>query len=442
MLRNSKTKGVLSPREVEAAWRRKLIDRLAGLEIDAPASQFDTRQPRQVPLGSNRERLVPTQIRGLRDVIRPALVARGIRNDIQKLTRGSRHPSKGAKMLAVSLSSAVLTGLIWVSAYVVITDGALGVTKPVEAAFASLFATSKGATAPQQVASVAPAVKLAEIAISDADLDLTPVQANTPADAEAFPAPGLPAIKVAASPEVVTPVMEPIVVSAVQPQPSAAPTTSAAIPAVAPTPVAAAPERTPAVVAAASPRDQVLAMLKSTEDTVANTIGHLDAKAAPAAPNAVLAASAVKIATVRHRIRTRIVHAQPSGTDGLAQGLMALGGGATNVKSEVLPWQKARAQPQVNASGNEVLPWLADAATPAAKPAALKKGRLKSKVFRAAAASTAQVLPTPGEMAFVAPSPTKAKTTYRRAAATKSPTFLQQLINGIDQLTTVSSKHN
>ena len=154
---------------------------------------------------------------------------------------------------------------------------------------------------------------------------------------------------------------------------------------------------------------------------------------------AAFVAPAIRIATVRHRIRTRIVHAQPvGGGDGLSQGLMALGAGASPAKPEILPWRKPAANP---AATGEVLPWLADAAAPAVKPPALRKGRVKTKVFRAAAANTAQVLPTPGQMAFVAPAPAKAKPSNRRAV-TKSPNFLEQLLSGIDQLTTVSSKRN
>ena len=439
MLRNSKAKGALSPREVEAAWRRKLIDRLAGIEVEGSASPFDHRQPAMTPLGANRQRSLPAQTRTLRDVIKPGLVARGIRNDIGKLTGRSRGASKGMQMFAVSLSSALLTGLIWVSAYAVISDSAPGITNPIEAAVAGLFEPAK------------PVEKPLDVAILDSDADLAPAKTNGVADAEAFPSPGAPAEKTAvvAAKPARTIALVPLIVPAETAKPVLTPSTSAAIaPAAPPTPIAVATVPTP--------REKVLAMLKSSEDTVANTIGHLDANAAPVAasaepvadaaqtPNlnvAAFVAPAIRIATVRHRIRTRIVHAQPADSgDGLSQGLMALGAGASPAKPEILPWRNPAANPVAT---GEVLPWLADAAAPVVKPPALRKGRVKTKVFRAAAANTAQVLPTPGQMAFVAPAPApaKAKPSNRRAA-TKSPNFLEQLLSGIDQLTTVSSKRN
>ena len=437
VLRHSKAKGALSSREVDAAWRRKLIDRLAGIEVETPATRFDARQTDQPPLGANRQRSYQVPTRGLRDVIRPSLVARGIRSDAAKLTRGSRHPSKGAQILVVSLSSAVLTGLIWVSAYAVITDSAPGITGPIEAAVASVFAPNKSAAA-QQVASSKPIDKPVEIAIADTDPDLAPLKANAVADAEAFPAPGLPAPVTA---NTATAVVEPVIEKTKERPLSPAPATSAAIAAVAPSTA----DKNP------SPRDTVLAMLKSSESTVANTIGHLDANATPPTnsssdpsattpdPNVALGVSsvvpAIKIASVRHRIRTRIVHAQPAGTDGLAAGLMALGGQSSAATPEILPWQKGAAKA---AGTKEVLPWLANAQ--GAKQL-VRKGRFKTKVFRAASAATSQVLPTPGEMAFVAPTPVKARSSVRRST-NKSPSLLEQLINEIDQLTTVSSKHN
>ena len=441
MLRNSKAKGVLSPREVEAAWRRKLIDRLAGIEVEGSASPFDDRQPLQTALGANRQRNFPAQTRTLRDVIKPGLVARGIRNDIGKLTGRSRGASKGMQMFAVSLSSALLTGLIWVSAYAVISDSAPGVTNPIEAAVAALFEPAK------------PAAKPVDVAILDSDADLAPAKADGVTDAEAFPAPGAPVEKMVAVPAKLSPAVAPVAAQAEALKPVLTPSTSAAISmAAAPTPIIVTAKE--AVAPGATPREKVLAMLKSTEDTVANTIGHLDANVAPAAGGAEPAADAaqpanvtvaafvapaIRIATVRHRIRTRIVHAQPTGSgDGLSQGLMALGAGASPAKPEILPWRAANAAP---AATGEVLPWLADAAAPVVKPQALHKGRVKTKVFRAASADTAQALPTPGQMAFVAPVPAKPRLPSRRPA-NKAPNLLEQLLSGIDQLTTVSSKRN
>ncbi len=465
VLRKGKTKGDLSPREVEAAWRRKLIDRLAGIEIETP-SQFDTQLPGGAVLGSNRQRSAPLQPRSLRDVIKPSLVARGIRNDIQKLTGARRSgatkrtgASRGVQMFAVSLSSAVLTGLIWVSAYAVISDSAPGITTPIEAAVAALFAPEQTNPAPPRVASANLASTPVELAILDNDADLAPAKPNAVADAEAFPTPGVPSASFAASPATLSPIVEPA------PEPVAAvkaPVTSAAIaPAVPVAGVAVVTAKaTPGAATKATPRDTVLAMMKSTEDTIANTIGRIDPKTAPLAqakapaPLAAAAPLGIRIATVRTRIRTRVTRsvASDGGVADLSQGRMALGApsattqlpgvvakSANNiVPPEVLPWRKKAA-----AAMPEVLPWQKAQPKPAqtTKAATVRKGRFKTKVYRAASADSSVAMPTPGQMAFVAPKQAPSRKKGGRVGA-KPTDFLDTLLKGLDELTTVSSKRN
>jgi hypothetical protein len=449
----------LSPREVEAAWRRKLIDRLAGLEVDTP-TQFDD-APRMAPLGANCERLVPDQRRGLKDVIRPAMVARGIKRDLNAIARKAPAASKGARMMAIGLSSAVLTGVIWVSAYAVISGTAQDYTAPAAAAFTAWLNPEQSQPAAVALADFRKDTSSTEVATTEvAILDNDPALAPAPAK----PTP----VKVAkVQTETVTDT-----IASVSPamEPAAAPAPAAQVVEAAPVAVLATPAA-PALAATtakaeldrpdASARDKVLAMFKSTEDSVASTVAHLNTYTAPVTKSATPAptVAAVRaqpattvVARARRIIRTRVVRSvTPGDSAGPAPVRMALGAPARptafvrptvpsrNIaasKPEVLPWTKAKARAKPQA---EVLPWAA-----ANKPATVRKGRIKTKVFRAASAASAVKMLSPGAMAFVAPAasaPSKPKAAVRTRSR-KSANIVEQFFKDLSELGTVSSQRN
>ncbi len=372
MLRNRKAKGALAARDVEAAWRRKLIDRLAGLELEP--SPFDGEQLAAAgPAQRARSRLPANSLAGAASVltlIKPSVVVREIRRDIRSVVETKMPRSSGAQTFALGLSSVVLTGLIWSASYVMLADQLPDIANPIGTAVMAVFEPATPTTVAAEhklvAASETPVTVASLEAATDPMADLAPLAK----DAEAFPTPGMPttalatvAAKTTIDPHT-TPATVPAQNAAATPASDLAPASAAiardASAAVATNPATSANAASKA--ATGSARETVLALLQSNSDTIDNTIGHLGAADAPASSDPLTAKTApadvtgavatVKVVAQRHRTRARIVRALPG--SGLNQGLMALGADkAVPLSQEILPW--LRNQTSYSAAGVKVI---------------------------------------------------------------------------------------
>ena len=398
--------GSQKARETDAAWRRRLIDRLAGIEIEpghdeATQAGFGQLGKDRKPLGSDTPGTMPR----LSNLIRPAKVAQGLRRDLEVLADVRMPRKSGGRIAAIGFASMVLTGMVWGGAYVAVMGDVPEIPSSVASIageIGSLLATGEqpvevAVQAEDEKPDIAAMAEEALAAIDTSPAGSKPVtnEAQAPVKPEAVSANTIssaPAHEVA----VIAAVTPAGTVAARTPPEtaklSAKPVTSAAANQLAPVPPA------PAVSTASGNRARatVLALMQQSDQSIARTYGRIDASAAPgaskpaaaAAPAPVAAPKAttnVTIAAKRTRKRTRIV-------SGDGNNLMALGARTVPLSQEILPWAKTAKKPKLQ----EVLPWL--------KPGYVSGRRIQTKVSRQT--SVTRKTTTLNRVGFTAPAPT------------------------------------